>query len=112
MSELDDLLDPGITNSNRGSGGSGEITNSVAVLVLGICSIVGCLFYAVPGLVCGIIALALFGNVKRVYLSNPSFYSTSYKNAHAGMICAIIGLSLSGLFILIFLFALLANGGF
>ena len=112
MSELDDLLDPGVTNRGNGNVGSGDIPNAVGVLVLGICSIVGCVFYAVPGLVCGIIALALFSNVKRVYLSNPAFYNTSYKNAQAGMICAIIGLSLSALFILIFVFALLANGGF
>jgi M penetrans paralogue family 26 len=112
MSELDDLLDPGVTNRGVGNVGSGEIPNSIGVLVLGICSIVGCLFYAVPGLICGIIALALFGNVKRVYLSNPSYYQHSYKNAQGGMICAIIGLSLSALFLLIFVFALLANGGF
>ncbi len=112
MSELDDLLDPGVTNKGNGNVGSGEIPNAIGVLVLGICSIVGCLFYAIPGLICGIIALALFSNVKKVYLSNPSYYQQSYKNAQAGMVCAIIGVSLAGLFVLIFVFALLANGGF
>lgn len=112
MSELDDLLDPGVNNKNQGSVGSGEIPNSVGVLVLGICSIVGCFFWGIPGLICGIISLALFKNVKRIYLSNPSYYQGSYKNAQAGMICGIIGLSLSGIYFLILLMALLGGGGY
>ena len=109
MSELDDLLDPGVTNRSNGHVGSGEIPNSIGVLVLGICSIVGCLFYAIPGLVCGIIALALFKGVKRVYLTNPAYYQNSYNNAQAGMICGIIGVSLSGLFVLILLLGFIGN---
>ena len=109
MSELNDLLDPSVNNKNQGSVGSGDIPNSVAVLVLGICSIVGCIFWGIPGVVCGIISLSLFKNVKSVYLSNPSYYQNSYKNAQAGMICGIIGVSLSGLFVLILLLGFIGN---
>ena len=110
MSELNDLLDPSVNNKNQGSVGSGDIPNSVAVLVLGICSIVGCIFWGIPGVVCGIISISLFKNVKSVYLSNPSYYQNSYKNAQAGMICGIVGLSLSAIYFLFILIALLGGG--
>ena len=85
--------------------GSKNLPNSTAVLVLGIISIVTCLFYGVIGLVCGIIALVLFKKDNNLYNSNPSLYTEpSYKNLKAGQICAIIGLSLSALFILFMVF--------
>ena len=116
MSESDDLLDPGVTSSNTGFvGAQRSIPNANAILVLGIISIVGCVLYALPGLVCGIIALAMFKKVKETYLSNKPMYETSFKNANAGYICAIIGTILSGLYFLFFVIALIAaasGGGF
>lgn len=116
MSELDDLLDPGATQTNDNSGFGGQqksIPNANAVLVLGIISIVGCFLYGIPGLVCGIIALVMFKKVKATYLSNKPMYETSYKNANAGYICAIIGTILSALYFLFFIIILLtaASGG-
>ncbi|MFT5860851.1 MAG: hypothetical protein ACI865_002967 [Flavobacteriaceae bacterium] len=114
MSELDDLLDPGVTeNSNTGYAQQVPIPNAVGVLVLGIISIVGCILYGVPGLICGIISLSLHRKVKEIYLSNPAKYESSYKNAKAGQICAIIGTSLSALYLLIVIVAVLiaASGG-
>ena len=115
MSESDDLLDPGVTQSNDlgYAGQQKTIPNANAVLVLGIISIVGCVLYGIPGLVCGIIALSLFKKVKTTYLSNKPMYETSYKNANAGYICAIIGTILSALYFLFFLIILLtaASGG-
>lgn len=107
MSESDDLLDPGVTNSNNNGGFTGQqqsIPNANAVLVLGILSIVGCFLAGLPGLVCGIIALVLFKKVKATFLSNKPLYENSYKNANAGFICAIIGTILSALYFLYFLF--------
>jgi hypothetical protein len=109
MSESDDLLDPGVTNTNNNSGFTGAqktIPNANAVLVLGIISIVGCILYGIPGLVCGIIALVLHKKVKATYLTNKPMYETSYKNAQAGYICAIIGTILSALFFLYFIFVI------
>lgn len=96
--ELDDLLDPGVSGNQNGDFSQAGLVNSTAILVLGICSIVGCVLYAIPGLICGIIALILFKKTKQVYLTNPAKYESGYKNAKAGYICAIIGTSLSAIY--------------
>lgn len=93
-----DLLDPTV-NQNSPQFSNGNLPNSTAVLVLGIISIVGCLFYAIPGIVCGIIAMVLHKKDKQIYLTNPPMYEASFKNSKAGYVCAIIGLTLSILFI-------------
>lgn len=98
MSE--DLLDPNINNA-AGNGFNGNLPNATAVLVLGIVSIVGCIFYGVPGIVCGIIAIVLHKKDRQIYLTNPTAYEASFKNSKAGFICGIVGLSLSILFVLI-----------
>ncbi|MFT5778602.1 MAG: hypothetical protein ACI837_001558 [Crocinitomicaceae bacterium] len=111
MSELDDLLDPGVKQgSTPGNYSQQPIPNSAGVLVLGILSIVTCVFYGVPGLICGIIALVLHKKVKAIYLSDPLKYDGSYKNAKAGMVCAIIGVSLSAIWLLYLIFVLVAIG--
>lgn len=94
----DDLLDPGVSESSN-SGGQKAIPNATAILVLGIISIATCFLYGIPGLVCGIIALAMYKKVKETYLTNPDVYDASFKNAKAGMICAVIGTILSALMI-------------
>jgi nitric oxide reductase large subunit len=81
------------------------LPNSTATLVLGIISIVGCIFYGVPGIVCGIIAIALHNKDKKIYVTNPNLYAQSYKNLRAGFVCAIVGLSLSILYFLIIFLA-------
>ena len=95
---MDDLLDNKSTNSNDYL--PATVPNATAVLVLGIISIVGCIGYGVPGLICGIIALALHKKDKRLYLSNPEKYDNSFKTSRAGFVCAMIGTILSGLFLL------------
>ena len=63
--------------------------NSVAVLVLGICSIVlGCGFV---GLVCGIVGLVLANKGLVQYNEDPSLY-TDNKMLNAGKITSIIGI--------------------
>jgi hypothetical protein len=79
--------------------GGQVLPNSTAVLVLGIISIVGCFCYGLVGLVCGIIALVLASKGSALYRQNPGVYSeVSFKNMNAGKICAIIGLSLSAVY--------------
>jgi hypothetical protein len=76
------------------------VPNATGSLVLGIISIATCWLYGVPGLICGIIAIALHQKDKRVYLSNPTKYEQSFKTSKAGFICGIIGLSLSALMLI------------
>ncbi len=98
---MDDILD---TNSNK-NGSNGTLPNATAVLVLGIISIVGCIFYGIPGIICGIIAHALHTKDKKMYFENPPKYEESFKTSRAGFICAVIGVSLSALFLIIMIFA-------
>lgn len=95
MSESNDVLDPGV-----GGGVPKALPNATATLVLGICSIVGCFLYGIPGIVCGIIAIVLHGKDKKVYATDPEGYRKSFGNSKAGLVCGIIGLSLSILWLL------------
>lgn len=106
MEETNDLLDP-VAGFDQNYGLGKPLPYSTAVLVLGICSIVGCVFYGIPGLVCGIIALVLHRKNKRIFDTNPPAYDGAFKNSKAGYVCAIIGTSLSAIYFLIILFAFL-----
>jgi hypothetical protein len=87
------------------------LLNGTAVLVLGIISIVGCFCYGIVGFVCGIIALVLSGRDLRLYNADPTLYTpASLSNLKSGRICAIIGLSLSALFVIIFIIELCIFG--
>lgn len=78
------------------------LPNSTAVLVLGILSIVLCWCYGIIGLTLGIIAIVLATKGEKIYQEKPANYSEgSLKNLKAGKICAIIGTSISGLYVLI-----------
>ena len=88
-----------------------QLPNATAVLVLGIISIVGCLCYGVPGLICSIIALVLAKKDLQLYANNPEAYTmVSYNNLKTGRICAIVGVSLSALaFLFIIVYFLLVG---
>ena len=105
MDELDDLLDPGVKQENNNFGQGTPLPNANATLALGIISIVVCFLYGIPGLICGIIALSLHQKDKRIHSTDPARYAESFKNAKAGYICAIIGTSLSGLYMIILIIA-------
>ena len=77
------------------------LPNATAVLVLGILGIVFTCCYG-GGLILSIIALVLYAKDKNLYVANPALYTeASFKNARSGRVCAIIGLSLSILYIII-----------
>ncbi|CAN5403038.1 hypothetical protein BH09BAC5_BH09BAC5_29770 [soil metagenome] len=83
-----------------------DVPNGVAVLVLGICSIVICGL----GPILGTIGLVMSGTAKKLVAQNPGMYKeSSVKNLNAGRICSIIGLCLGVLvwiyYIFVFIFA-------
>lgn len=76
-----------------------KLPNSGGILTMGILSIV---FAGGIGIILGIIALSLSGGAIGKYNANPELYTeSSFKNAKAGKVCAIIGVSLAALVILI-----------
>jgi hypothetical protein len=87
------------------------LPNATAVLVLGIISIVGCFCYGTVGLICGIICLVLANKDLKVYNNSPESYTVgSLSNLKTGRICAIIGLSLSILFLLFVIVMIITVG--
>lgn len=108
--DINDELN-GNLDSNSNNGGMytppGKLPNATATLVLGIISIVGCILYGIPGLICGIIALVMHKKDKVTYLSNPTRFQQSYQQAKAGYVCAIIGTILSSLYVLFFIIVLI-----
>ncbi len=74
------------------------LPNATATLVLGILSIVVCF-------ICGIVALVISNKDVALYKANPELYTeSSYSNIKAGRICAIIGLALLALGLIIYIF--------
>ena len=94
-----------------------NLPNATGILVLGILSIVFCFCYGVIGITLGIIGVVLAKKAVKKYLNSPeSFTAASYKNVKAGKTCAIIGLCLSSLWIVVIIiyvafFAAVIGGG-
>ena len=75
-----------------------DLPNSTTVLVLGILSIVLAGFI---GVILAIVALNMARTARHAYEDYPGEYtSASYARINAGRICAIVGLSIVGVFIL------------
>ena len=87
-----------------------ELPNATLILILGILSILGCCCYGVVGVIFGIITLILAKKAIEIYNENPEMY-LGYQNVKIGRILAIIGLVLSGLFLLICIGMLIFFGG-
>ncbi len=103
MEETNQTIDSGILKSEEINKIQEKLPNSGGVLTLGILSIV---FAGGIGIILGIIGLSISGAPLRAYKANPEKYTlSSYKNLNAGRICSIIGMSIAGLLILIFLMA-------
>jgi hypothetical protein len=82
-----------------------QLPNSTGVLVLGILSIVFFLCYiclGIIGLTLGIIALVLANKDIKLYNASPNNYTiSSFNNLKAGKICAIIGICLSSIWLIV-----------
>lgn len=86
-----------------------KLPNATAVLILGIFSIITCCCYGVPGLICGIIALVLANKDMALYQQEPEKY-IDYNNLNVGKILAIIGVSLSAIYLALTIFAYVVIG--
>lgn len=69
-------------------------------MVLGICAIVTCSAYGVPGMICGILAV-VFAKKAEEGIADGSAPESSRGMLKAGRICGWIGIALSALFFLI-----------
>ncbi len=88
-----------------------NLPNATSVLVLGIASILTCICYGLPGIICGVIALILARRDNLAYKANPTRYNPgSLSNVNGGKICAIIGLVFSVLFFLCILLIIVLFG--
>lgn len=74
-----------------------KLPNAMAVLILGILSIVTCCCYGLGG-VLGIVALVLAKKDLAIYQENPERYS-GYQNLNTGRILSIIGIVLSVIYL-------------
>tara|TARA_B100000809_G_C15115916_1_gene522422 strand:- start:1126 stop:1497 length:372 start_codon:yes stop_codon:yes gene_type:complete len=94
-----------------------NLPNATGVLVLGILSIVFCFCYGIIGITLGIIGLVMANKALKLYLAAPESYTeSSYKNVKAGRICAIVGLCISSVYVVlgivyIAFFAAVIGGG-
>jgi hypothetical protein len=85
-----------------------QLPNAVAVLVLGICSIViNC--YGV-GLILGIIGLALSSQGRKMHKESPDLYE-GWGNLNAGFIMSIIGVVFGALWIIFWIIWVAVFGG-
>lgn len=83
------------------------LPNAVAVLVLGICSIVFSCFFI--GLILGIIGLVLAGKGRSLHRENPDLYE-GWGMLNAGFIMSIIGLALSAIYIIYYIYIITVIG--
>lgn len=98
------------------------LPNSTAVLVLGIssiaitlccCAILGAFGFIgiILGGISSVIALIMAKKAKHTYEQNPELYTeSSYNNINAGRTCAIVGLVLAGLCLIMLTIVLLIYG--
>lgn len=93
------------------------VPKSIAVLILGITALIfglwGIFFVtAIIGLILGIITLILSGSGGRAIAANPDLYTGGSKGMRkTGKILGLIGLILSGIFIIVWIILLAAGGG-
>ncbi len=79
-----------------------DLPNHIGILVLGIVSIVTCWCYGIIGVILGTISLIMASKARQLYMEEPERYTQgSYKNMNAGKVTAIVGLVLSGIYLLV-----------
>jgi uncharacterized protein YacL len=88
------------------------LPNSSLILALGVLSIFFFCFAGIVSLIMGIIALILANQANQLYKETPRAYTLkSVQNVNTGKTCAIIGLMLSAISLLITVIAILFGLG-
>lgn len=88
-----------------------DLPNAVAVLVMGILSIVCVCCYGLPSLILSIVSIILASKDIKLYHAAPeAFTVSSYKNLKAGRVCAIVGLSIFALYVVAVIFIVTTLG--
>lgn len=82
-----------------------KLPNATAVLVLGIISILTCCCYGIIGLVLGIVGLVLTNKDLILYNQSPEKFD-NYQTLNTGKILCIIGIVLSAIAILYFIWVI------
>ena len=107
---MTELLDPNVKVHGDAADKKETLPNAIAILVLGILSIQLSFAWGIPGLICSLIALSKWKSRSQLYQESPDRYSNwSYRCAKIGNTCAIVGVVLSSIIILVLLFLLAAN---
>jgi len=84
------------------------LPHSTMIVVLGILSVLFCWAYGIIGLIFGIIALNLSKKDRKLFEVSPAKYEkSSYKTVNAGRLCAIIGVVISSIMVISFIFYIL-----
>jgi hypothetical protein len=79
---------------------AGSSTNSIASLVLGIVSLVGCTVYGIPSIVCGPLAI-YFSRRAKAAVDRGDAPPSSLGMATAGLVCGIIGSIIGAVYLII-----------
>jgi hypothetical protein len=70
-----------------------EIPNASVILILGIIALIISFFNSLVGIVAGVVSLVMARNAERLYHQTPRLYTlSSYSNIRSGRTCAIIGI--------------------
>lgn len=73
-----------------------ELPNASVVLILGIIALIISFFNSLVGLVTGIVSLVMARNTEKLYNQTPRLYTlSSLSNMRSGKTCAIIGIVLA-----------------
>ncbi len=86
-----------------------KLPNAQAVLILGILSVITCCCYGVVGIILGIVALVMAKKDMQTYNAAPELYS-NYSQLNVGRVLAIIGITISTIYLAIVLYLLIAVG--
>jgi len=103
-----DQLCPECGTPVQASLGAGKSASGPAIagMVLGIISVVGCIFYGVPSLICGPLAI-YFSSVGKKQVREGSAARSSGGMATAGFVTGIVGTCIGVLVLAFFLLAIL-----
>lgn len=87
-----------------------KLPNAIAVLVLGILSILTCCCWGIIGFILSIVGLVLANKDLALYNANPGLY-TNYDNLKIGRILCMVGLGINILYFLLTIVSLIFDLG-